>query len=141
MVVVLGNGHDGFAQFLPAGVGEQQDGFIAMIHLTVGKAGLVVEDEVNVIAAGNVECGDNGELGPVDARIEVDAANEAAGDGAAYGGPVPHAFALKVVHITGAAEQLVDAFFAEDGRADNGGLGDAGFGNRANLGKTKSRTG
>ncbi len=113
-------GGDGFAQLLPVGVGEQHDGFIAMIHASVGKAGLVVEDEVNVILAGNVEGGHDGELGPVDARIEVDGANEAARDGAANGGAVPHAFALDVVHIAGAAEQLVDTFFAGDGRADNG---------------------
>ena len=66
--------------FVLVGVGEQQDGFFAVIHLAVGKAGLIGDDELNVIFAGNVGGGDDGELAPVDAAIEGDGANEGRGE-------------------------------------------------------------
>ena len=125
-IVFDAHGGDGFAQLVLVRVRKQQDGFIAVVHLAVGEAGLIGKDELNVILAGNVDGGDDGELAPVDARVEVDGANEAARNGAAHRGPVPHAFALDVVDIARAAQQLVHAFFAGDGGAN-----DAGFRARA----------
>ena len=66
-IVLDVDGSDGFAQLLLAGMGEQHDGFIAMVHAAVGQAGLIVEDEPDLIFAGNVERGDDRELAPVDA--------------------------------------------------------------------------
>ena len=118
-------------------MGEQNDGFIAVIDLAVGEAGLIREDELDVILAGNVGSRDHRELVPVDVAAVFDFANQAAGNGAAHGRSVPHAVALDVVDIPRAAQQLIDPFLSGDGGAD-----DAGFRMRAHGGKPRSeRTG
>ena len=121
LVLDLHRGH-GFAQLVFVRMRQQQDRFVAVIHLAVGQAGLIGHDELNVILAGNIGGGDDGEFAPVDATVKADGANEPARNGAANGGAVPHAFALDVVHIARAAQQLVHAFLAGDGGAN-----DAGF--------------
>ena len=63
----ISHGGHGFAQLVLVGMREQHDGFIAVIHLAIGKAGLIGNDELDVILAGNVGGGDDGELAPVDA--------------------------------------------------------------------------
>ncbi len=60
------HGGSGFAQLVLVGMREQHDGFIAMIDLAVGEAGLIGEDELDVILPGNVGGGDDGEFSPVD---------------------------------------------------------------------------
>ncbi len=65
------HGVHGFAQLVLVGVREQDDGFVAVIDLAVGEAGLVGDDELDVILAGNIGGGDDGEFGPVDAAIEA----------------------------------------------------------------------
>ena len=50
---------DGLAQFVLVGMREKQDRLFAMIHLAVGQAGLIGDDELNVIFAGNVGGGDD----------------------------------------------------------------------------------
>ena len=117
---------DGFAQLVLVGMREQHDRLLAVIHLAVGEAGLIGNDELNVVFAGNIGGGDDGELAPVDAAIEGDGADEPARNCAAHRGSVPHAFAFHVVHIAGAAQQLVHAFLS-----GNGGANDAGCRMRA----------
>ena len=117
---------DGLAQFVLVRMREQNDRLVAVVHLAVGKAGLVGDDELDVILAGNIGGGDDGELAPVDAAVKGDGADEPARNGAAHGGPVPHALALDVVDIARAAQQLVHPFLAGDGGAN-----DAGFRMRA----------
>ena len=119
------NGGGGFSQLLPVGMREQHDGFIAVIDVSVGEAGLVIEDELDVVLAGDVKGGDDREFRPVDAGIEVDGADETARYGAANCGAVPEALEVEIVEIARAAEQLVDALFARDGSAD-----DASWGSR-----------
>ena len=97
-----------------------------MIHLAVGQAGLIGDDELNAILAGNIGGGDDGEFAPVDAAIKSDGANESARNCAAHRGAIPHAFALHVVDVARAAQQLVHPFLAGDGGAN-----DAGFRMRA----------
>ena len=53
-----------------SGWARSRIGFVAMIHLAVGEAGLIGDDELDVILAGNVGGGDDGELAPVDAAVE-----------------------------------------------------------------------
>ena len=57
---------------------KEQDGFFAMIHLAVGEARLVGDDELDAILAGNVGGSDNCEFAPVDAAIKGDGANQPA---------------------------------------------------------------
>ena len=59
---------DGFAQFVLVGMREQHDRLLAVVHLAVGKAGLIGDDELNAILAGNIGCGDDRELAPVNVR-------------------------------------------------------------------------
>ena len=126
-----------FAHFVLVGVGDQQDGFFAVIDLAVGKAGLIGHDHLDVVFAGNVGSSDYGEFAPVDCAIEADGADESAGNGAAHRGAVPHAFTLDVVDVARGAPQLIHAFLARDGGAD-----DAVFRRRAHgWGSAKRRTG
>ena len=94
---------DRFAQLLPVGVGQQHDGFIAVVHAAVGETGLVVEDEriwflpgmSNAVTTANSLQSMRGSKW-MERMI-------AAGNGAAHRGAVPHAFELEVVEIAGAA--------------------------------------
>ena len=52
----------GFAQFVLIGMREEKNWLLAMIHLAVGEAGLIRNDELNDIFAGNVGSGDHREL-------------------------------------------------------------------------------
>jgi hypothetical protein len=101
---------------------QEDDGFVAVIHLAIGEARLIGKDKLNVIVAGNVGSRNDCEFTPVDVAIESDGANQPARNGAANGRPVPHAVALNVVDITRTAQQFVDPFLS-----GNGGANDAGF--------------
>jgi hypothetical protein len=100
-------------------MGKQHDRLIAVVDDAVSEAGLVSEDELDAIFAGNIGCGDDSEFIPIDEAIEFDGTNEAAGNCAANGCAEAEIFALNVIDITSAAEQLVDAFLAKDGSADH----------------------
>ena len=124
-----------FAQLVLIGMREKKDRLLAMIHLAVGEARLIGNDELNNVFAGNVGGGDDGEFAPVDTAVEGDGADEAAGNGAAHRGSIPHALAFHVVDVAGAAHQLVHALFS-----GNGGANDAGCRMRAH-GCRQCRTG
>jgi hypothetical protein len=116
---------------------QEYNGFVAVIHFAIGETRLIGKDELNVIVAGDVGSSDNGEFAPVNVSIEANRANQAAWNGAADGRPMPHAFALDVVNVPGAAQQFVDPFLSGDGGAN-----DAGFRMRAHVGKASDqRTG
>ena len=62
---------------------EKKNCFVAVVDLAVGEAGLIGNDELDVVFAGNIGGGDDGEFTPVDAAIKADGADEAAGNGTA----------------------------------------------------------
>ncbi len=82
---------------------KQKDRFFGMIDHSVRQAGLVVHDERNYIAAGNVFGGDDGELVPRDALAELDGFNRAAGNGTAHRGAKNHARQREIVNIASLA--------------------------------------
>ena len=90
---------DGFAQFVLVGMREEQDRLFAMIHFAVGEAGLIGDDELDAIFAGNVGGGNDRELAPVDAAVKCNGANQPARNCTAHRGAVPHAFALHIVDV------------------------------------------
>ena len=78
-----------------------------------GEAGVVFGEMDDCIFAGDVRCADDGELRPVDGGVERDAADAAAGNGAANGGSVPHAGEREVVNVFGRAQDFGAAFLAD----------------------------
>ena len=115
----------------------QQDCFFAVIHLSVGEAGLIGHDHMNTILAGNISGADDGEFAPVDVAIETDRADDRTWNCAAHRCAVPHAFALNVVDVACGPSQFAYSFLARDGGAD-----DAVFRKRAHdWGSAKRRTG
>ena len=109
---------------------EQEDGFVGVIDEGVSKAGLIVEDELDVVVAGDVGSGDEDELGPVDGGVVVDGEDASSGDGAADSGAIPEAGAGEVVDILSAAGDLGAALFAELRGTDDAGCGGGGHGER-----------
>jgi hypothetical protein len=103
-------------------MGKQKDRLIAVVHLAIGKTRLVRHDELDVIFPGHIRGGNNGELAPVDAAVELYGTNEAAWNGAADRGSVPHAFPLNVVYITRPAQQLVYRLFTRHRGANYAGF-------------------
>ena len=104
----------GLAQFVLVRMRQQKNRFVAVVHLAVGQAGLIGNDQLNDILAGDVVGGDDGELGPIDAAIIEDGADEASWDGTANSCAVPHALAFDVVHIKRAPHYFVRPFLAGD---------------------------
>ena len=94
----------GFAQLVPVRMRQEQNRLIAVVHLSIGQARLVGHDELNVILAGHIRRGRDGELAPVDAWVELNGADDAPWNCAANRRPEPHSFAFHVVHIQRAAD-------------------------------------
>jgi hypothetical protein len=113
---------DGLAKLVLGSVGEQNDGFVAMIHHPIGEARLIGEDDLDVIFAGDVGSRDDGEFSPIDAAVVGDGADETAGDRTTDSSSVNHAIACDVIDVAGTAQQLVHAFLAGDGSANNAGF-------------------
>ena len=63
---------------VPIGVGEEDDRLFGMVDGLVGEVGLIVDDQRDDVRAGDVGGGDDDELVPGDARLEVDVADDAA---------------------------------------------------------------
>ena len=57
---------------------EQQDRLFGMVDAIVGEVGLIVEDERDAVAAGDVRRRDDGDRAPVDLGTVLDAADPAA---------------------------------------------------------------
>ena len=93
----------GGCQGVAIGVRKQKDRLFGMIDHSIRQAGLIVDDERNQIAAGNVFGGDNGELVPGDALAELDRFNRAAGNGTAHRGAKNHARQREIVDIASLA--------------------------------------
>ncbi len=99
-------------------VREQEDGLFGVVDERLGKVGLVVEDERDVVRAGDVARRDDGELFPRDAFAESDARDAAARGGAAHGHAVEHPGEREVVHVTRRARHLRAPLLAGDWLAD-----------------------
>lgn len=102
------------AQFVLVMMRQQENRFVAVVHFAVGEAGLIGGDQLNDILAGNVVSGDDGELGPIDATIIANGANEPPRNGTAHGSAVPHSLAFDVVHIARPSHHFVHPFLAGD---------------------------
>jgi hypothetical protein len=100
-------------------MGEEENGFVAMIDDVSGEAGLVGGDHLDVIGAGNVGGGDDNKLAPVDAGAKLNLTNSAARNGAAHSCAVPHASALQIVDIFRAPQDLIHPLLADLRSADN----------------------
>ena len=72
-----------------------------MIHHSVSQTGLVIHDERDHIAPGNILRGHDGEFVPRDPLTKFDVFDCAAGDAAAHRGPEDHARQGKIINITG----------------------------------------
>ena len=97
---------DGCVEDVLIRVGEEKDGFRRVVDEFGGEAGMVFGEMDDGVFAGNVGCGDDGELRPVDGRIVDDGGDATARDGGADCGSIPHAGKSDVVHILGAARDF-----------------------------------
>ena len=61
----------GLAQLVLVRVREQHDGLVAVVHLALGEAGLVGNDQLDMIVAGNIGGSHDGEFAPVDAAVKA----------------------------------------------------------------------
>ena len=99
-------------------MGEKDDGLLGVRSDLVGEKRLVVKDQGDVIAAGDVLRGDDGEFVPGDAGFECDAANDATSRGVANGRAVDHAGEVEIVDVLRLAGDFARALFAGDGFSD-----------------------
>ena len=130
------DGRDSLPQLLLVAMRDQHDGLFAMVYIPVGKTRLIRKDQLDVILAGNIGCGYDRKLIPIDLGVERDRPDQSPGDGASDGSAVPHPFAIDVIDVTRATGQLIHALLSGDGGAD-----DAGFRARAHVRKCQpSRT-
>ena len=88
-------------------VGQEEDRLLGVAHLALDEEGLVVLDERDDVAAGDVAVIDDGETRPVE--VEVDGGQLAGGDGGADGPPVQQAGEAEVVDVPRHAAGLVEA--------------------------------
>ena len=96
------------------GMGDEDDGLFRMIDLLEGEIRLVVGDQLDAVAAGNVGRGDDDVVGPVDPGVEADGGDAAARNGAAHGDAVQHARLPHVVHVERLPGHLGAPFLAPD---------------------------
>lgn len=98
-------------------MGEEEDGFVGVVDVGCGEAGVIFGEMDDDVLAGDVCCGDDGELVPGDFGRESDGLYAAACDGGADCGSEPHAGEADVVDVFGAAEDLGYALLADRGSA------------------------
>ena len=112
-----------FLERVAVGMREKHDGLLRMVDAIGGQTRLVVEDECDAIGAGNVSGGNDHEVRPGDAGLELDALDEAAGHGASDRGPNEHPRQREVVDVLRPASDLGRTFAARDGLAQQHGQG------------------
>ncbi len=100
------DGFDCCVEDVLVGVGEEEDGFRGVVDVFGGEARMIFGEMDDCVFAGDIGCGDNGELRPVDGGIVSDGRDAAARDGGADGGSVPHAGESDVVHILSTARDF-----------------------------------
>ncbi len=115
LVVDVDVGRD---QALPILVREQQDRLRDVPDHVLGQARLIVDDERDDVAAGDVAVIDDGEARRVEQR--VDGADAAAGDRRPDRPPVQHAREDEVVDVLRRPGDLVDPVAARDVAANGG---------------------
>ena len=64
---------------MPVGVGEEDDRLFGVVDDVAGEVGLIVDDQRDDVRARDVVGGDDGELVPGDARLEIDVADRCRG--------------------------------------------------------------
>ena len=110
----------GLFQQVPVVMGEEDDGFFRMVDGLAREVGLIVDDQRDDVRAGNVGGRDDDELVPGHARLELDAADDAARRLAADGDAVQHPRQHQVVDVARLTGDLAAALFARNGRAYRG---------------------
>ena len=108
--------HLGGEQRLAVLVRQQQDRLRHVADRPLGQARLIVLDQRDDVAAGNVAVVDDGEAGGVE--IEADVRNLSGRDGRSDGARVQEVGEREVVDVPRGAGDLLDAFLAKDVAAD-----------------------
>src|ERR1039457_5399366 len=91
-----------------------------MIDLLGGKGGMVLGQVDDAVLTGNVSRRNDGELRPVDTRVEGNGRNAAPRNGGTHGGSVPRAGLCDVVNVQRSPGNFGETFLADGRRADNG---------------------
>src|ERR1700681_3002982 len=86
-----------------------------MVDELVRKARLIVRNRGNFVLAGNIRGGDDRELAPGNSVPIADAADAPSRNAAAHGYAIDHSGESEIVHILGAAGDLVPPFFSDHG--------------------------
>ena len=102
----------GLFEQVPIGMGEEDDGFFRMVDGLAREVGLIVDDQRDDVRAGNVGGRDDDELVPGHARLELDAADDAARRLAPDGDAVQHPRQHQVVDVARLTGDLAAALFA-----------------------------
>ena len=114
----------GLFEQVPVVVGEEDDRFFRVVDGLAREVGLIVDDQRDDVRAGNVGGGDDDELVPGHARLELDAADDAARRLAAHGDAVQHPWQRQVVDVARLAGDLAAAFLARNGADQSRAHGD-----------------
>src|SRR5690349_1124110 len=89
-----------------------------MIHEAVGEIWLIVEDERDVVCAGDVFRGDDDELVPGNVAVEGDVRDLAARDGTPHGRAVKHVREGQIIDVQRLTGDFSAALFAGNWFAD-----------------------
>jgi hypothetical protein len=95
-------------------VSEEHDGLFRMVYGAVGEIGLIVENQGDVIGAGNVFGSDYDELVPGNVAVKRDVRDFSASCGTAHGGAVKHFRERQIVNIKRLADDFLAAFFTRN---------------------------
>src|SRR5215213_1090980 len=103
-----------FLQQVFIAVREQHDRLFGMVYKIRGEIGLVIQDEGNIIMAGNVFGSDDGELVPRNVAFEGDACNSASRRRATHRGAVKHIGEREIIDVQRLAGDFLAAFFTRE---------------------------
>ncbi len=78
------------AHSVTVGVGQQHNWLFAVVHPAVGHAGLIGNDQVDVIFARHIRCSNDRELAPVNVAVECNGTNDSPRNRAANGSSAYH---------------------------------------------------
>ena len=97
---------------------QQHDGFFGVIDFSRREARLIVGEQEHTVFSGNIRGGYHGDSFPWHARIKMNFAKDAAGNGAAHGDAEQGVRTVEIIDVSRAAGHLLASLFAGDGPAD-----------------------
>ena len=104
---------------MAVGMGHEKYRLLRMVDIPIRQTWLIVVDQRDAILSGDISCGHDHKLVPVNPRTKAYFLDSAAGNLAANSGAIEHVGQHHVIYVARFSGDFVESFLARNGRADD----------------------